>query len=97
MKEGKRERERREQWIAGMLWYGTLAASALVAIGMLQHLVGHPTSGEAWVKAGVALFVLLPVARLILMLAIFLYERDFLYLLITLLVLGTIAAGFLIG
>jgi len=111
MKHEERTIERREEWIASMLWYGTWAASALVAVGLalgalgsfgpFQHAgtVGAAGSemGESWVKAGVAFFILLPVARVVLMLAIFLYERDYLYLLITLFVLAMLAAGFLIG
>jgi len=121
MKREARLVERREKWIAAMLWYGTLAASALVAIGLLLGAIGslNPVSpanpaglafqhagvaetagshgSEGWVKAGVAFFILLPVARVALMLAIFLYERDTLYLLITLFVLAMLATGFLIG
>jgi uncharacterized membrane protein len=49
------------------------------------------------VKVGVALFILLPVARVALMLAIFLRERDYAYTAISALVLLIIAAGVVSG
>ena len=96
--------ERHEQIIAALLWYGTWFASAVIAAGMalsaLQQLEGLPgfgLSGYDLVKAGVALFILLPVARVTLMLAIFLRERDYAYMVISALVLAIIGAGILIG
>jgi hypothetical protein len=94
--------ERHEQIIAALLWYGTWLASAVIAAGMalsaLQQLEGLPGfSGHDLVKTGVALFILLPVARVTLMLAIFLRERDYAYMVISALVLAIIGAGILIG
>ena len=48
-------------------------------------------------KAGVALFILLPVARVALMIAIFLRERDYAYTAISTLVLVIIAVSFWAG
>jgi uncharacterized membrane protein len=96
--------ERHEQIIAALLRYGTWVASAVIAAGMalgaLQQLEGMPgfsLSGYDLVKTGVALFILLPVARVALMLAIFLRERDYAYMGISALVLSIIGAGILIG
>lgn len=47
-------------------------------------------------KAGVAVFIFLPVARVALMLAIFLRERDYVYTVTAALVLAIIAAGVLV-
>ena len=94
---------RRDQIIAALLWHGTWFASGLIAVGMLLTAVepfpasfAIPLSGYGVVKAGVAAFILLPVARVILMLAIFLRERDYAYCAIAALVLAIIAAGVLI-
>jgi hypothetical protein len=96
--------ERRDQIIAALLWYGTWCACALIAIGMLlgmrEHSVdsmGFGLSGRSLVTAGVALFILLPVGRVALMLAVFLYERDYLYAIISAIVLLIIAAGVVMG
>ncbi|MBO9330007.1 hypothetical protein A6B37_10900 [Achromobacter sp. HZ01] len=87
---------RRDRRIAALLWYGTWAASACIAIGMALDLL-LPAGGYRLVQAGVALFILLPVARVALMLAIFLRERDYAYSAISALVLLIIAAGVLFG
>lgn len=95
--------ERRERLIAALLWYGTWVASAIIAAGMVlsalpqfdSFLFGF--SGYAIVKAGIALFILLPIARVALMLAIFLHERDYVYTAISTLVLAIIAAGIVFG
>ncbi len=94
--------ERHEQIIAALLWYGTWLASAVIAAGMalsalqqLERLPAFSLSGYDLVKAGVALFILLPVVRVAL--AIFLGERDYAYMVISTLVLAIIGAGILIG
>jgi hypothetical protein len=95
--------ERRDQVIAGLLWYGTWFACALIAAGVfltavepLPDSLALPLSGYDAVKAGVAAFILLPVARVALMLAIFLRERDYAYTIIAALVLAIIVAGVVI-
>lgn len=91
---------RRDRVIAGLLWYGTWLASALIAAGMALDFLPQALAGLRGlelVQAGVALFILLPVARVALMLAIFLRERDYAYTAISALVLLIIAAGVVSG
>ncbi len=93
---------RREQIVAALLWYGTWFASALVAAGMLLGVVPLqfplllPLTGHDLVKLGVAVFILLPITRVGLMLAIFLRERDWIYAMIAALVLAIIAIGVIV-
>jgi uncharacterized membrane protein len=94
----------REQLIAALLMYGTWLASAIIAIGMVVgaiqpfgDLPGFGFSGYGIVKAGVALFILLPIARVALMLTMFLRERDYVYTAISAFVLAIIAAGIAMG
>lgn len=91
---------RREQNIAALLWYGTWFASALIAVGILftaiglpQTLPGRLLSGYDVVEGGVAVFIFLPIARVALMLVIFLRENDYVYTAIAVLVLVIIATG----
>lgn len=100
MKSAEDHYARREQKIAALLWYGTWLASALIAVGMLLTAIGPlqvspalPLSGHDMAKAGVAVFIFLPIARVALMLAIFLRERDYVYTAIATLVLIIIATG----
>jgi uncharacterized membrane protein len=96
--------DRRERIIAALLWHGTWLASAIIAVGMslsvfprFEHALPFGLSGYDMIKAGVALFILLPVARVALMLATFLHERDYAYAAISALVLVIIATGIAIG
>lgn len=101
MSEGAGNYAGRERVIAGLLWYGTWIASTVVFIGIALNLGHIPSifglSGSAVIKAGIALFILLPVARVTLMLLIFLRERDYAFTTISALVLTIIAASFLLG
>ncbi len=95
--------EQRDQIIAALLWYGTWFASLLIAIGMVMTAVGADTVWQGFsfdgydvVTAGVAAFIMLPVARVALMLTIFARERDYVYVGIAALVLAIIAVGVII-
>lgn len=103
MKSGTDNFERRDKIIAALLWYGTWFATALIAVGVVLTVLEYvPTflplalTGYGAVKAGIALLILLPVARVALMLALFLCERDYAYSLIAALVLAIIAAGVIV-
>lgn len=96
--------ERRNRSIATLLWYGTWIASGIIAVGMgleilqqLGYLLLPGLSKNNIVKIGVALFILLPIARVALMLVIFLRERDYAYVVISAVVLAIIGTGILIG
>lgn len=98
------ENERLDRALATLLWYGTWAASGLIAVGMLLeswHRLAGPAGiaafGGGVVKTGVALLIALPAGRVLMLLAIFLRRRDFAYALISALVLAILGAGVLIG
>ncbi|WP_250437486.1 MULTISPECIES: DUF1634 domain-containing protein [unclassified Caballeronia] len=78
-----------DRLLAGFLQCGTWAACALIGAGLF--------AGTKLLTAGVALFILLPALRVVLMLAVFARQRDFLYATIAATVLLVIAAGCAIG
>jgi uncharacterized membrane protein len=80
-----------ERRIALVLGAGTWIASAVIAAGMLLH------SGTALVNAGVALFIALPIVRVLVMLVEFLRRRDYRIALIAASVLAVILMGIVIG
>jgi hypothetical protein len=100
-----------ERRLAVLLQYGTWAASLTIAVGCALALFGHAVPvaradwgaavakgyGERIVTAGIALFILLPVLRLMLMLGVFLHQRDYRFSVVTLLVLVIVFAGCVIG
>jgi len=83
-----------ERWLAG-LRSGTWVASIVIAIGLILTSVG-PT-GMHVAEAGIGMLILLPVARVILMLLAFLRARDYRLALAAGLVLSIIAAGIVVG
>lgn len=95
-----------EQWLARLLQYGTWAAASTVAAGLAMALLGpwaHSWPSATAVAAahimttGIALFILLPIMRLILMLGVFLHQRDYRFSAIAALVLMIVIAGSMIG
>jgi len=68
---------------------GTWAACVLTGAGLVI--------GTKALAAGVALFILLPVLRVVVMLAVFARQRNYVYVTIAATVLAVIAAGCAIG
>ena len=85
-----------DRLLANFLQWGTWAACASIGAGLLldAHAGG---SGAKALSAGVALFIMLPVLRVALMLAVFARQRNYLYVTIAAAVLAVIAAGCVIG
>ena len=96
---------RLEHWLASLLHYGTWIATGTIAAGLVLALAAmrthggaHPAAaGMSIVTVGIALFILLPIMRLILMLGVFLHQRDYRFSAIAALVLAIVAAGLLVG
>jgi hypothetical protein len=91
--------------LAGTLYYGTLMASVVVCVGlglaMIDSRFGAPRLAISHdmriATIGIALFILLPVARVIVMLIAYLQQRDYRLSAIALLVLTVILLGFAVG
>lgn len=94
-----------ERRLAVLLQYGTCLACAIVGVGLAlgacisAGVLGpaEASTGPAAVTLGVALFILLPVLRLMLMLGVFLRQRDYRYSLISAIVLVIVGAGCALG
>jgi uncharacterized membrane protein len=84
-----------ELLLAGLLRYGTWLASGVTGLGLAMSLVG--ADGAHVVAAGVALFIALPVLRVLVMLGAFLLNRDYRLVIVAAVVLITILAGLVIG
>jgi uncharacterized membrane protein len=91
---------RLESLLAGVLNVGTWLASVVIAAGLVLSLFHERTpfpTGAQVVTAGIGLFILLPILRVILMLTIFVKERDYKFAAAAAVVLLIIFAGFAIG
>ena len=84
-----------ELLLAGLLRYGTWLASGVTGLGLAMSLAG--VEGTAVVAAGVALFIALPVLRVLVMLGAFIVDQDYRLVLVATVVLITILAGLVIG
>lgn len=84
-----------ERPIAALLWYGSWIAVATLCASFITPLFGY--DGLSLARAGIALFILLPVARVALLIFLFARARDPLYTMISIAVLAIIAAGFAVG
>lgn len=87
---------RLEPLLARTLAVGTWLASAIILLGLTLPLVGAGT-GLAWVSAGIVIFLLLPVLRVLLMLLVFVAEGDYRFGAIAALVLAIIGLGAVLG
>ena len=81
--------------LAGLLRYGTWLASGVTGLGLAMSLAG--VEGAAVVAVGVALFIALPVLRVLVMLGAFIVDQDYRLVLVATVVLITILAGLVIG
>jgi uncharacterized membrane protein len=89
-----------EPLLAGVLNVGTWLASIVIAAGLVLSLFHQRTlflTGAQIVTAGIGLFVLLPILRVILMLIFFTKERDHKFAAAAAVVLLTIFAGLVVG
>ena len=84
-----------ELLLAGLLRYGTWLASGVTGLGLAMSLAG--VEGTYVVAAGVALFIALPVLRVLVMLGAFLVNQDYRLVIVAAVVLMTILAGLVIG
>jgi hypothetical protein len=84
-----------ELLLAEVLRHGTWLASGVTSLGLAMSFAG--VGGTSVVAAGVALFIALPVLRVLLMLGAFVFTRDYRLVLVTTVVLMTILTGLVIG
>ncbi len=94
---------RMEKILTGLLKYGSIFASVWITIGMILSMArggssnDHDRLADQLMGIGVVLLIALPVARVALIFMIFLFERDYIFAVISGTVLLIIATGFLAG
>ena len=94
---------RLERTLAALLRHGALVASAWITLGMILALLGTAAPqfatplAEACLAVGIVLLIALPVLRVALTAAIFLFERDYVFAAVSSAVLIIILSGLLVG
>lgn len=85
-----------ESALGALLYYGTILASAVIALGLALALwLG--AAGTRVATAGLVIFILLPVARVAAMLIFFLRAGDYKFGAIAALVMSIILLSFILG
>jgi hypothetical protein len=87
---------RLEQLLAVLLRYGSWLASAAIGLG-LDLALFDSRFGTRIATLGILLFILLPALRVLLMLIVFVHERDFRLAITAGLVLAIILLGVVLG
>jgi uncharacterized membrane protein len=87
---------RLEELLAVFLRYGSWSASAAIGLGYALAMIGSLPTMRI-VRVGIALFILLPILRVLLMLLVFIRERDFRFAFISGTVLAIILLGIFLG
>jgi uncharacterized membrane protein len=91
---------RTESLLARLLHVGTGVASVVIGVGLLLSLFNAPAPlliAIPLVTAGIVLFILLPILRVIVMFTIYLQDRDYRFAAAAAVVLLIIFAGCAIG
>ena len=96
------QRPELNQLLARVLQRGTWLGSTVIALGMALPIIGGSGVSSAMmctriVTVGIALIIILPVLRVLLMLIVFVRERDFRFSAIATLVLAIIVLGSVLG
>ncbi len=91
-----------EDQISRLLWLGVFAAGGLSLFGMMLFLMSPPFSaayamGDSAILGGVALLLLTPAARVVLLLFHYVRLRDYDFVLITVFVLAMMVLGYFMG
>jgi hypothetical protein len=90
-----------ERLLATTLQFGTGVGSCIITVGWVLSATGEPpspsTAAIAIVRAGIALFILLPPLRVLLMVGAFVCQRDNWFAGIAALVLAVIVVGAALG
>lgn len=87
-----------EKLLAAFLSCGTWLACAAIGVGYALALIdSHKLPAMRIVRAGIALFILLPIFRVLLMVVAFIRDRDFRFAGIAALVLAIVLLGIVLG
>ena len=88
---------RLEDLLAALLRYGSWSASAVIALGYALALTGPHAPNMRIITTGIVLFILLPILRVLVMLLVYIRERDFRFACISGMVFAIILLGIFFG
>jgi uncharacterized membrane protein len=87
---------RLEQLLARVLWTGVLASSVFLVLGLLLSM-GNPSVGVPWLGLGLIVLLATPVARVAASAVSYVIQRDWLFAVLTMIVLLELGASVVAG
>jgi uncharacterized membrane protein len=85
---------RLEQRIGEVLRFGTMTSSTLFAIGLVMALVGYQAGlGQVLLQAALIILLATPAARVVVSIIEYARERDWLFVVLTLVVLAALGGS----
>ena len=87
--------QRLETTIGEVLRFGTITSSTMFAIGLVMTIVGYqPAVAQLLLVAGLSILLATPPARVVVSVIEYVRERDWTFVLLTLIVLLALAGSF---
>jgi uncharacterized membrane protein len=94
--DSKRDAARLERAIGQILRWGTLASSVFLAAGLLMTLAGDDTAlSRLLLNTGIITLLATPAGRVVVSVIEYIRERDWVFVLLTLIVLSALGASVL--
>ena len=88
------DNRRLEVMIGGVLQFGTVASSALFAVGLVMTLAGYRSElARLLLEAGLMILIATPAARVVVSVIEYVREQDWLFVALTLVVLLALGAS----
>jgi uncharacterized membrane protein len=85
---------RLEAMIGEVLRFGTIASSTLLAVGLVMTLTGYRSEfARLLLEAGLIILIATPAARVVVSVIEYIRERDWLFVVLTLVVLGALGGS----
>ena len=86
--------QRLETTIGEVLRFGTITSSTMFAIGLVMTVAGYqPAAAELLLVAGLVILLATPVARVVVSVIEYMRERDWTFVMLTLIVLLALAGS----
>ena len=86
--------KRLELMIGEVLRFGTIASSALLTVGLLMIVAGYRSNvASVLLDAGIVILIATPAARVVVSVVEYIRERDWPFVVLTVIVLGALGAS----
>jgi uncharacterized membrane protein len=86
-----------ELWISYLLRIGVALCTLFFSLGLVLELIFQSPSSKTFFLSGLSVLIFLPFLRVFLMAVLFALQRDFIFVLFSVIVLGLLSCGVFLG